>query len=462
MKRKSRTFCLAAKEFALLCLIASLNIGLISSAYGQTIKEGDILSLKLAIEIALRNHPTLETQQSQVVAADARAGQAWGELYPRLNIGGAYTRISPVDTGTSNTTSNAGIPPGSSNIPTGSAGTYNQYAASGTMSMTLFDFGKTWAGIQAQRLGAQAARHDLQATRAQVIEGVRESYYSLLSAEMAKNVAAEKIRQFQKHFEYARNLYSVGEKSKLDMMKAEVDLSKAKVDMIKADNAVKYYRLSLNNAMGLPRAPAYFIENNLSYEPPGLTIETALENAYRNRGDLLSLHKQMESAEQSLKVAWRSHYPVISGSANYMYVGTDTPLDHGWTAGVTVSVPIFNGFSTQYKVLELQANLKTINARIKELKQKIALELEQEFLAMRESDERRLGAEVLVRQSKENLDLANERYAAGLAINVEVVDAIYMYANAQFSHISAQYDHKIALARLEKAMGRQIDYSGKE
>jgi len=453
--KKARVFYFGTGGIALL-LLALLSVGPTSDAFGQTINAGDVLTLKAAIEISLKNHPTIEAQQGQVLAGEARIGQAWGDFYPRLSLGGAYTRISPVDAGTSSTTSNAGLPPGSSNIPTGTAGPYDQYAASGNVNQMIFDFGKSWAQVKAQKLSTQAARHDLQATRSQIVAGVKEAYYSLLSAEHNKKVVEEKVDQFKKHLKYARALYLVGSKSRLDVTKAEVDVSNAQVDLIKAENGLRYFRLSLNNAMGLPNAPAYSIEEDLSSAMPDLTFEQALETAYNHRADLLSLQKQKESTEQSLKAAQRAHYPIVSANANYMYVGTESPLDQGWAAGVTLSVPIFSGFTTSYKVAEYKANLTTISARIREMKQKIALEVEQGFLALRESSERRQSTEVAVRQAKENMDLANERYKAGLVIGVEVTDAIFTYANAQFSNISAKYDHKIALARIEMAMGSPL------
>jgi len=456
MEEKFRLFCLNKNSIALLFLVILMTTSVISNAWGQTIKPGDILPLNVAIEIALKNQPSIETQLGQLGVAEARAGQAWGDLYPKLSIGGSYSRISPVDTKTGSTTSNVNLPPDSSNIPTGSAGLYSQYAASGNASLTIFDFGKTWANIQSKRLSYQAARHDLQATRSQVIEGVRETYYSLLSAHKNKEVTGDKVQQFKKHVEYARGLYMVGAKSKLDVLKAEVDLSGAQVDMIKAENAVRLCKLSLNHAMGLPRAPAYNVEDDPSADPPAMTFETAMKTALSRREDLISLQKQMESAEQALKAAEREHFPVLSGGANYMFVGTESPLDRGWTAGLSLSIPIFKGFSTHYKVVEYRANLKVINGKIKDLKQSISLELEKGFLDLWESEERMKSGEVAVKQAKENLDLANERYRAGLAINVEVTDAIYTYANARYSYISAQYNRKIAYAKIEKAVGSPV------
>lgn len=431
------------------CLIA------IFTAYADdsSIVPGEKLSLKKAIEIALRNHPSIEAQQGQVQVNEAKVGQIRGDLLPRLSLGSAYTRISPVDAATAATTSNAGLPSNSQYIPTGSDGTYDQYAATGNISLLIFDFGKTWANLRAQKANTQAAQYDLQESREQVIMAIKEAYYSLLSALGSRDVAAEKVEQFKKHLVYAQALYSTGSKSKLDVTKAEVDLNNARVDLIKAENGVRYFRLSLNNALGLPSAPVYTVEEDLSIVLPALNYEDVLQKAYSQRPDLLALQKQKESAEQSIKAAQRAHYPIITGNAGYVFVGTEFPVDHGWTAGVNISIPIFNGLTTSYKIAENRANLTIINARIKELRQKIALELEQGFLALRESSERRQATQVVVRQAKENLDLATERYVGGLAIAVEVADAIFSHANAQLSNISAHYDQKIALARIDKAMG---------
>lgn len=433
----------------IVCLAAVWSV----FAEAQTITDGEMLSLEKAIEIALTNQPTIEAQQRQVQANEARVGQIRGGLLPHLSLGGGYTRITPVDAATGAATSNAGLPPGSQNIPTGSRDAYAQYAATGSINQLIFDFGKSWAQLRAQKTGVQAAKHDLMAMRDQVVLSVKEAYYSLLAANKSKDVSAEKVAQFKKHLEYARGLYKAGSRSKLDVTKAEVDLNNALLDAIKAENAVRYYRISLNNAMGLSRAPAYTVEEDLAKEPLMFAFELALQTAYSQRSDLLAMQMQKESAEQSLKASKRAHFPVVSGNVNYTFVGTDFPMDHGWTAGVYMSIPLFSGLTPSYKVAEDRANLLTIEARIRELKQKIALELEQDFLALREATERLGSAEVAVRQAKENLDLATERYAAGLAIAVEVADAIYSLANAQFGHISAHYDRKIALSRIDKAMG---------
>ena len=421
----------------------------------QATEAQKVLTLKEAIELALKNQPTMEAQYGQVLSGEAKTGQAVGGYYPHLNLGSAYTRIWPVGARTSSTTSLAGLPPGSY-IPTGTtaaAQTYEQYAATANLSQLLFDFGKTGAQVGVQRLNTQAARHELENVRDQVIFNVKQAYYSLLSAQRARAVAEEAVEQFRNHVEYARALFESGTKPKFEVTKAEVDLSSALVNLIKAENGVRLARVQLNNAIGVPLGPPYSVEEDALPGKMDQSFEETVQMAFERRPDLRSLQKQKESAKEQIRAAQRSHFPTLNGQASGIYVGTAFPLDRGWTAGVNLVFPLFTGFVTSYQVAEAQASYTIANANERNLKQTIVLDLEQGFIALREAAERLEGGVTAVKQGKENLELAEERYAAGLAIGVEVTDAVVSYANAQLTYIAAHYDQKIALARIAKAIG---------
>ena len=81
----------------------------------------------------------------------------------------------------------------------------------------------------------------------------------------------------------AKAFYEVGTKPKFDVTKAEVDLSNARLALISAQNSVRIAVVSLNNAMGVPEAPEYSIEDNLSFRQYAITTEAAMEQAYANR-----------------------------------------------------------------------------------------------------------------------------------------------------------------------------------
>ncbi len=420
----------------------------------QTVVMPEILTLKKAIEVALTNHPAIEAQSGQVASGEAKLGQARGSYYPHINLSTSYTTIWPVKQETATTTSSSGLPPGNY-VPTGLAHrAYEQYAAVGSLSQLLFDFGKTGAQVKAQKLSAEAARYDLASTKEQVIFDVKQSYYNLLAAQRARGVTVKSVEQFKKQLEQAQVVYEEGARPKLDVTKAEVDLSNAEVNQTRAEYGVRVARATLNNAMGLPEeGSTYTLEDDLVSGTTDLSLEEALRIAFAQRPDFLSVQKRKEAAQQSVKATQRAHLPTINGSATFTYVGTKFPIDHGWTAGAFMVLPLFNGFVTSYQVAEAVAVLKVETANERSLRQTIFLDLEQGYLALNEATKRIWSTEVALKQATENAELATERYEAGLATAIEVSDALTAYANAEFAYIGALYDRKIAQARIDKAIG---------
>jgi outer membrane protein TolC len=232
-----------------------------------------------------------------------------------------------------------------------------------------------------------------------------------------------------------------------------VDLSNAKLNLIRAENTVRLAIVNLNNAMGVPDAPDYQLEDNLSFVKYEMAFEEALSTAFANRPDLKSAIAKRKAAEQAIALAKTGYYPVISGNAAYNVSGSNFPLNTGWNVGATISIPIFSGFLTKYQVEEARANLNVLKANEETQRLTVFLDIQQAYLNLKEAEERVPTAELAVTQARENLDIANGRYSAGVGSPIEVTDAQVAYTNAETTYIQALSDYKVARAALEKAMG---------
>jgi outer membrane protein len=413
------------------------------SVSGEVIATGETLTLQRAIDIALKNQPSILAGQSTVRANEATIGQAQANYYPQLTASGSYSRISPA-------TSSTG---------TNTAGKYDQYSSSVGLSQTIFDFGKTPTQVRINSLNTESSRFDLDNTLNTVVFNVKQAFYNILQAQRNRDVAGESVKQFQQHLNQAQGFYSVGTKSKIDVTKAEVDLSNARLNLIKAENQIRLSRVTLNTAMGIPDVPDYNLQDNLSYTKYELQFEEALSTVYAKRPDLQSLIKKKEAAKSSIDLARKGYFPVLSGNANYAYSGANSsgstgfPLNNSWNYGVSISIPIFSGFDTKYKVAQAQANYDTVNANEQSLRLDIYSQLQQGYLTLREAEERIGASEVVVRQAKENVELATGRYQAGVGSPLEITDALVSLNNAQVAYTQALTDYKNAQASIEKAIG---------
>ena len=399
------------------------------------ITPGETLTLTRCIEIALKKNPNIVAATNTVEVSRSRVGEARSGYYPQLSASAGYTRSNPTTVTTPSQR-------------------YGEYQGSVTLSQTLLDFGKTSSSVNVTKYNLASSRSDLLTTEDATILSVKQAYYGVLQAKRNRGVAADVITQFQLHLDQAKGFYDVGTKARIDVIKAEVDLSNAKLSLINAENALNIAWVTLNNVMGTPDAPDYTIEDDLLFQQYAITLEEAKARAFENRSDLKSIVAKRQAAETNISLARSGYYPVLSGFANYNWSGeTTSTMEHSWNAGVLLTVPLFSGFLTMHQAAEAKSNLYILKANEESLRQQILLDVRQAYLNLQAAEASISTAELATAQAKENLDLANGRYAAGVGSPIEVSDAFATYVTAQANYTSALSNYKIAQATIEKAMG---------
>lgn len=406
----------------------------------EPIKPGETLTLERAIHIALSNHPAIIAAKNDIEAERSGVGQARSAYFPRIELSANYTKYDPAIP-TVIIPATVGRPP------------YDRYEAAATLSQNVFDFGRTSSGVTIQKYMLDSANYTLWSIRNDVIYNVKQAYFSVSQSARNRDVAERTVKKFELQLKRAEGFFRAGVRSRFDVTKAKVDLSNARLGLIRAENALKLAVINLNNAMGQPDAPEYEVEDILSYQKYQMTFEEALDRAYRQRPDLLSLSARKEAANASVSLAQKEYLPRLTASASYNWAGYDFPLERGWSATATLTFPLFSGFLTLHKVSEAKSNLLSLSAQEELLRQAILLEVKQRYHNLIEAEERIHVADLAVQQAEENLEIANRRYQAGVGNPIEVTDAEVAFATAQRDYIQALYDYKIARAGLEKAMG---------
>ncbi|MDA8170837.1 MAG: TolC family protein [Nitrospiraceae bacterium] len=407
------------------------------------IKQGSFLTLQECIRIALRTNPQAAAAGNTFIAAQSRIGQAKSGYYPQVDWQTDYTHFS----------STAGGLTFGQGAFTRTTTSQNNFQTGPSLTQNIYDFGKTKSQVGIATYNSAASGQDFENVNLGIVLGVKTAYYGVLQAGKSLEAARKVVKQAQEHLVQAQGFFQVGTKPKIDVTNAEVTLSNAQLALIQAQNAVQIAWQNLNNAMGIPNAPEYRIEDTLAYEPYPITFEEALKRAYSDRPDLKAAIARVKSSEQSMRLAHTGYYPAISGSAGYTWNGDSLPLDHGWNVGATLTIPIFNGFLTRKQVDEANANLNVSRASEETLRQQIYLQNRQAFLNLKQSESSIATAATGLKQAQENLDLANGRYAAGVGSNIEVTDALTTFTSAQTAYINALYSYKTAEANLENAMG---------
>jgi outer membrane protein TolC len=146
------------------------------------------------------------------------------------------------------------------------------------------------------------------------------------------------------------------------------------------------------------------------------------------------------------------------GSLDYDY-GWRTDGDRqSYTVGVLAQWDLWDGRRTRGKVSEAEANFEATREQERKVRLAIELEVEQARLQLQEANERLAVTGSAIALAEESARLTRARFAEGLALATQLIDAETALTTAQIRHIEAESDRRIAIAALRKALGvSQLD-----
>jgi len=404
----------------------------------QHLFAADKLTLEDALETALKNHPQVVEAMENLHGAEARTLQANSSYYPQISIVADWSK------GRSYLTAQKSISP--TEVST----------ASLYLKQTIYDFGRTAGAVEAARGTGVAASETLAVTRQDLALRVRTAYYLLLATEKQVLAVRETVAAREAVFKQAGEYFGQGIRAKVDVTRAEANLYAAKTLLIRAENNRDIAWLELSSAMGIPA-----LGNRLLVEPstaPGSVPdqELARQEAFNNRSELKRLTALKSSAAASLKIARSGYLPLFSGTASAGCADRDFPPNGNvWAVGLNLTIPLFSGFSTVAQTTEALSALRSVDAQRNNVKLLIAKDVETARLGVKEVAARITSSGKEVRAARENRDLAMGRYQEGVGTIIEVSDAQSQSLDAETSNIQAGYDYHSALARFQRAVGKE-------
>jgi outer membrane protein len=441
-----------AQAFVLLIVLMGSGWG--TGGVASAAKAGGSLSLKQAIDIALREHPAIKQSRETVAAARYNIGVARAAYLPQVNFvsnyyyGNAFSTSArkPLTAATGGTISSV------SNAATG-----NYYFYQFQATQLLFDFGKTPGLIKESRAAFGQSEQDYASSRQQVALDARTAYFGYLAAQRALKVQEETVRQNQDLLKQAQGFYKVGLKAKIDVTKAEANLYDAEANLIKAKNAVDLSRVTLMTALGLKSWPYTQVEDVLEVKVQPLSLEELKIQGQQRRPELLKNRQQQHYNEAAVQVARAGYFPALTSNMAYGWQSIDQPFANApstWYVGAAMTFPLFEGLATAYSVNQTKAQLRASQENYEVLRQNVTKEVEQAYLDVKSGWELIRASKKALEAARENLRLAWGRYQAGVSTIIEVTDAQVQFSQADLKFVQALYDYRVFEAKLDKAIGK--------
>jgi len=437
-------------------LASILTLPVLFNLADQPRPPAETLTLARAESEALRLQPTLRQARGQTEAAEGRVEQARAGYLPQVTLTGSYVRT------TSNFAPRPGVTAGQGTAaapPTVriSTDTFNFWNFGATGSQLIYDFGQTLGRISAADASRDAALATQDTTSAQVLLGVRRTYFLARAQRDLVTVADETVRNQEKHLAQIQAFVKNGIRPEIDLAQVRTSLANARVQLVGAGNNYAVSLAQLNQAIGLPAAtPHELTDSELAPVVGEDGAPAALaDQALRARPEMVSLAQQRRAQEATVRSLRGAYGPALSATASATEVGpapghTVVP---NWSVGLAVTWPILQGGFTHGQVREAEGTLASVTAGEDATRLQIQVEVEQARLAVGAAKASITAADEALANARDQLHLAEARYANGLGSVIELDDAQVAFSNAEAQEVQARFGLASARAQLLTALG---------
>jgi outer membrane protein len=332
-----------------------------------------------------------------------------------------------------------------------------------TATQLLYSGGGVAASVKGQQLALDAAVLALKAVINDALVDVRIRFFTVLVNREKIKVQEQNIELLQRQMQDVKNRFDAGTVSNFEVLRAEVALANAQPALITARND---YRLSieeLRQALGyvaesetnVTKVPEFL--GTLEFKPTSFELRSALSTAREQRPDLVRLARLTEAAEQGVISSRSGYLPVVSAFGSYDWrkspaSSTKSSLD-GWTVGVQSSWNIFDGRATQGRVAQARSFLEQSRLALAEAQLGVDVDVRRAISSFQQSIELAESSQKVVQQAEEAVRLANARFSAGSATQLDVLTSQVELTTARLNQLQAYYSYNVAVAVARRAMG---------
>ena len=415
------------------------------------------LSVADAVALAGKNNETLLKALEDEKKAAGAVKEAWAGALPNVTLGGTYQDnfkqpVFFIATDTSTIELKVG----------GDIETAGQIR----LDQVLYAFGRVGNAVKFAGIYRNIASLGVENARGQVTYAAKEAYYRVLLMDQVARIQHESLKQAQSHQLEIEQKYSQGTASRFDLLRAQVETKNREPGVIQAENNLDLSIQDLKRILGLPKDEDPVLTDSLAYRPVQMGEEEAVAEAMEHRPELLSLMLNVEGKRKLLAIEKAGMYPIIGVYGQVQFQGesnSDDPLGAVFdedkrvissSAGISISVPLFDGFRTVGRVRQARADLKRAEYELAEARKGLTLEISKAVRDLASYEKEYESQVATVGLAEEAYKIAETRFRSGLSTQLELTDAETALDLAKTNYATTLYGHNVAAANLERALGR--------
>jgi outer membrane protein TolC len=399
----------------------------------------------------------LQANLGPIVANDAERTaraeriQALSALLPSIsaNLSGTVTQVNLAAYGFKfNVPPNFGF-----SIPS-VVGPYTYSQAQASMSLPVYD--------AVNRRSWQASKHIEQAevltardTRELVVMAVAGTYLQTLYTQARIDSQIAQVQNAQAIYDQAQTRKTAGVNSKIDVMRSLVELQTQQQLLSSLQADLRKQKIVLARVLGLPLARDLVLSNKMLWEnTPVPDAAAAISEAWKRRSDLHALEEQVLAAEKALSAARGERLPSANISGDYGVIGANPTSTHGVFAVTgSLNIPIWQGGRAKGDIQQAEATLHQRQAELADQKAHIEQDVRTALVELETNNGQVRLADTNRGYANETLSEARDRFSAGVATTVEVVQAQQQLAGAEADYLASLFSFDVAKLSFARATG---------
>lgn len=318
--------------------------------------------------------------------------------------------------------------------------------AGATAEQPLYAGGKIVSGNKMAKIGEGMATENKSLKTAETIYEADNAYYQYLSVKEKVKLAGKYKELLQKLVDVVGDSYEVGMTNQNELLKVRVQYNDAALQEQKAKSGLELARMSLCRVIGVGFSTKIEIEDSIS------NIEfdagSVLNADANQRIEYQLLQKQVEMAEQNVKMVRGDYLPTAGVSVGYNYFnvildGSDNYSTHGMTTIGSLQIPITTFGERKGKIGSAKADYNIKQLELQQTAELLQLEIEQAKFNLIDAYTRVEMTQVTLEQANENLRVSQDNYNLGMETIVNLLEAQAEWQKAYSGRIDAMTDFRV-------------------
>jgi outer membrane protein len=406
------------------------------------------LTLSQAVNLALKQNPTAQIAVLTAAQSAQDKNMALAALLPQFNA-----RISDQAQKINLLAQFGGRTP-FPGFPK-SLGPYQIFSAGPSVTAPVFDL-TLWRKYQAARDTVNANNANSLSTREQVILLVVSQYIGTLRNVANVQASESRVELAQALYDQAADLQKEGVGTGIDTLRANVELQNEKQRLLEAEDDRDTSLFVLSRLLNLDPRQAIELADSLSFfDTPQPDVAASIDQALAQREEWKSLQEQLKAAGLEKKAVQSSRLPSVRFDGDFAYLGTSSSTTlPTYNYEASVNLPLFTGGRIRAEVVKDDLEIKKLEQEEDDLRNQIALDVKTALINLDSARNQVQVANLGVQLSKQEVDQARDRFKAGVANNIEVIQAQDSLARANDNQIAALYRFNQARADFARSTGQ--------